>query len=92
MLERAAERVWRVTSRLMAVEPVFTSLQRTLSFTLSARQVLDRVLETVWAASNVPSSSDLERLEAELSEARETVAALEARLQALAEALERAPR
>ncbi len=89
MLERATERLWRLTSRLMAVEPVFTSLQRTLSLTLSARQLLDRVLEATWAAAHVPSTADLERMKAELAEARQAVTALEARLEALDDAQEK---
>lgn len=92
MLDRVVERAWRVSSRLLAVEPVFAAVQRALSLTLSARQVVDRLLDAAWAAGNVPSHADVERLQRELADARATVAALETRLAALADALEsRAP-
>lgn len=88
MLDRTAERARRLASRLLAVEPVFETVQRTLSFTLSARRAFDRALDAAWAAGNVPSSGDVERLEAELADARAMIAALETRLSTLADAVE----
>ncbi len=84
MLDRATEQAWRLTSRLLASEPVFEALQRTLSFTLSARRVVDRVLETAWAAAQVPSYADVERLQAELADARARLERAELRFAALA--------
>lgn len=84
MLDRATEQAWRLTSRLLASEPVFTAVQRGLSFTLSARRVVDRALETVWAAVDVPSYADVERLQAELADTRARLERAELRLAALA--------
>jgi hypothetical protein len=83
------DRVVRLTSRLIATAPGFAAVQRTLSFTLSARRVVDRALEAAWSAANVPTYGDVERLEAELSRARAAIVALESQIRELAEAQDR---
>ena len=84
VLDRATAGAWRWTSRLLATEPVFEAVQRALSFTLSARRVVDRVLETTWAAAQVPSYADVERLQAELADTRARLERAELRLAARA--------
>jgi len=84
MLDRAADRAWRITSRLLASAPVFGAVQQGLSFTLSARRRLDRALDAAWSVMNVVSYRDVERLRAEVAEAHATIAALEARLTQMA--------
>lgn len=84
MLSRAADRAWRLTSRLLASAPVFGAVQEGLSFTLTARRKVDRALEAAWSAINVVSYRDIEELRAQLAAANATIAALEARLARLA--------
>ncbi|MCK6550957.1 hypothetical protein L6R52_34285 [Myxococcota bacterium] len=82
------EALGRLTSRLLSVDTVFSTVQRTLLSTLDARRKLDRNIERVLAGANLPSARDVERVAEQLGELDRELAQLTARVAALTAKLE----
>jgi hypothetical protein len=78
----------RLTSRLLSVDTVFSTVQRTLLSTLDARRKLDRNIERVLAGANLPSARDVERVAEQLGELDRELALLTKRVGALTAKLE----
>jgi hypothetical protein len=89
MFESSGNLLKRLTSRLLAVEPVFRGVQRGLHATLHARRALDRNLGRALAALNIPSQADVQRILDQVDGLEQDLDALGLRLERVAETLER---
>ena len=68
------------SSKLLARDAVFRAVQNGLHSTLGARRALDRNAERVLSLLDVPSRSDIRRLQADIEAVDETLADLQRRL------------
>jgi hypothetical protein len=81
--------VLRWTSRLLAEDGVFAGVQRALRTSLDARKAVDRNVGRVLAGLNLPSHQDVERLFDHIQQLESEIGAVNRRLAALAERIER---
>ncbi|MEM7678216.1 MAG: hypothetical protein AAF449_19670 [Myxococcota bacterium] len=70
----------RWTSKLLAKDTVFRSVQRTLHASLDARRAADRNIERILSVMDIPSRQDIERLETDIQEVDEALESLQQRL------------
>ena len=70
----------RWTSKLLARDSVFRAVQHGLHSSLDARRAVDRNVERVLSVLDVPSRSDVARIESDLAVLDETLTDLQQRL------------
>jgi hypothetical protein len=81
--EQAWQGVGRFVSRLLSDERVFGAVQRAFVSSLDLRRTLERNMERLLAAANLPSARDLSRVIEQLAELDREIAALSKRMAAL---------
>jgi hypothetical protein len=78
----------RLTSRLLADDSVFSTVQRALLKSFDARKAMERNIERLLAGANLPSLREIERVIAELAELDREVAHISKRVAALSARIE----
>jgi ubiquinone biosynthesis protein UbiJ len=90
MLEDAGNFLKRVGSRLLARDGVFRAVQAGLRASMHARRALDRNVGRVLGTLDLPAQADVSRLADHVRALDARVGELTARLERVAETLERA--
>jgi hypothetical protein len=81
--------IGRFASKLLSRDTVFRGVQNALSKSLDARRTLERNIERVLAAANLPSARDVERVLSEVKELDKNLGELTRRLEAVARKLDK---
>ena len=66
MIETGEERVGKLASQLLSNEKLMGALQKTVSAALEAKGMVERNLQTALSTLNVPTTSDVKKLQAVL--------------------------
>jgi polyhydroxyalkanoate synthesis regulator phasin len=80
MIATGEERVGKLASQLLSNEKLMGALQKTVSAALEAKGVMERNLQTALATLNVPTSSDVKKLEGKIDELERVFEALTAKI------------
>jgi polyhydroxyalkanoate synthesis regulator phasin len=74
------ERVGKLASQLLSSEKLMGALQKTVSAALEAKGMVERNLQSALSTLNVPTSSDVKKLEGKIDELERVFEALTAKI------------
>jgi polyhydroxyalkanoate synthesis regulator phasin len=80
MIATGEERVGKLASQLLSNEKLMGALQKTVSAALEAKGMVERNLQTALATLNVPTTSDVKKLEGKIDELERVFEALTAKI------------
>jgi hypothetical protein len=81
--------IGRFASKLLSLDTVFGGVQSALKKSLDARRTLERNIERVLAAANLPSARDIERVLIQVKELDRDLGEIAKRVEAVASRLEK---
>lgn len=86
LVETGEERIGKLAQQLLANEKFVSALQGFISRSLAAKGTLDKSIRSALAAMNLPSASDVEGLQAKISDLERMLASIEDKVDALSKA------
>lgn len=82
LVETGEERVGKMAQQLLSNEKFVLAIQTLVSRTLAAKGTLDKSLRGAMSAMNLPSTSDVESLQAKVEDLESMLASVEKKLDA----------
>jgi polyhydroxyalkanoate synthesis regulator phasin len=80
MIATGEQRVGKLASQLLGSEKLMGALQKTVSAALEAKGMVERNLQTALSTLNVPTSSDVKKLEGKIDELERVFESLTAKI------------
>jgi polyhydroxyalkanoate synthesis regulator phasin len=83
MIATGEERVGKLASQLLSSEKLMGALQKTVSAAMEAKGVVERNFQMALSTLNVPTASDVKKLEGKIEELERVFEGLSAKIAAL---------
>ena len=83
MIATGEERLSKLATELLANERVMGTLQKTVSAALEAKGLVERNVQTALSTMNIPTSSDVKKLEGKIEELEKVFEALSSQISSL---------
>ena len=80
MIATGEERMSKMAAQLLSNEKFMGALQKTVTAAMEAKGSMERAAQTALAAMNIPTSSDVKKLEGKIEELEKVFEGLSARI------------